>query len=324
MEALAGLSTIVIILLIIAFLCVLPGLITGWMLKASGRSFFWGFVLGIVFGPLGFLVALIFVIVGKPPQAQQITYQVAAPHQPQYSDDEYQYAPVSSGSGTPWAVAGLTFIACICIAGVAAYVIDSQEQRQVNALQPTFTSLVPVAPVPRVAVTPSPLIPQPIVTPTPSPTSEVSAIAAVDMTGGVQPTEDAPSPVSTATPSPKVFDRWRSGEVIQAFAAAGLEVVNPSVVDLAELKDTPMPLTMREGMRFLLPSVCPDCGGRVYSFESARDLEQVKRYYVGLGKMNRELFSWVFVKDNLVIQLNGHLPQDVAMQYDEALAAISH
>ena len=44
--------------LLIFFWAVLPGLITGWMLRERGRTFLPGFLLGVVCGPLGILAAL--------------------------------------------------------------------------------------------------------------------------------------------------------------------------------------------------------------------------------------------------------------------------
>jgi len=201
-EVFAGLSTLAIVLLVIVFLCALPGLITGWMLRASGRSFFWGFVLGTVFGPLGFLVALIFVLVGKPPQAQQITYQAPVQQQTSYSDEGYQYASAPSSSGAPWAIAGLAIIACACMAGVAAYVVASQGQRHVNTLQPSLTSLAPVRPTNPLAALPTPpsATATPLPTTTPSP-AMIETIATPLPEVTVAPVAVEASPAASSAPS---------------------------------------------------------------------------------------------------------------------------
>lgn len=49
--------------LLIFFWAVVPGLITGWMLRERGRSFLPGLLLGAVFGPLGILGVLTFIYV---------------------------------------------------------------------------------------------------------------------------------------------------------------------------------------------------------------------------------------------------------------------
>ena len=47
--------------LLIFFWAVVPGLITGWMLRERGRSFLPGLLLGALFGPLGILGVLTFI-----------------------------------------------------------------------------------------------------------------------------------------------------------------------------------------------------------------------------------------------------------------------
>jgi len=82
------------------------------------------------------------------------------------------------------------------------------------------------------------------------------------------------------------------------------------------------PMTAVEGTRFLIPSLCPDCGGRALSFASPQNLEVTKVYYVELGQASAMFFSWVFVKDNILVQINGDLPEEKAKQYEVALNAI--
>ena len=82
------------------------------------------------------------------------------------------------------------------------------------------------------------------------------------------------------------------------------------------------PMMAVEGIRFLIPSLCPDCGGRVLSFASPEDLEVTKMYYVELGRASAMFFSWVFVKNNILVQINGDLPEERAEQYEAALNAM--
>src|SRR5438270_13995152 len=49
------------VLLVVFFWAVVPGLITGWMRRERGRSFFPGLLLGAVFGPFGILTTLAFI-----------------------------------------------------------------------------------------------------------------------------------------------------------------------------------------------------------------------------------------------------------------------
>lgn len=152
-----------------------------------------------------------------------------------------------------------------------------------------------------------------------------------------QPTVDqfAPSVTSTPLPSPSAFtatpqrsptvppfDRWECWQAVAAFRAAGLEVQTPRLVNESELRDSPVPMTMKETIHFFIGSVCPDCGARVFSFRTQSDLEQVRHYYVGLGKPGDPFFSWVLVKDNILVQLNGKLPEERTRQYETALNGI--
>ena len=79
------------------------------------------------------------------------------------------------------------------------------------------------------------------------------------------------------------------------------------------------PKTAVEGTRFLIPSLGPNSGGRILSFANADDLAKARDYYVEAGKASAMLFSWVFVKDNIVVQINGTLPEEQAKKYEAAL-----
>src|SRR5215213_908443 len=60
----------VITSLLIFFWAVVPGLITGWMLRERGRSFLPGLLLGAVCGPLGILGVLTFIYVADRRRAR--------------------------------------------------------------------------------------------------------------------------------------------------------------------------------------------------------------------------------------------------------------
>ena len=106
--------------------------------------------------------------------------------------------------------------------------------------------------------------------------------------------------------------------MVDAFVAAGLECKSPTLM----LKEDYgfAPLVAIEGTHFLVPSLCSDCGGRIMSFSSSDDQNKVKAYYDGLGKSSAALFSWVFIRDNILVQINGNLPADKAHVYEKALA----
>ena len=45
--------------------------------------------------------------------------------------------------------------------------------------------------------------------------------------------------------------------------------------------------------------------------------------YKELGQASAAFFSWLFIRDNVLVQINGDLPEDRARQYEEALATLN-
>ena len=193
MELLAGLGILGFIFAFILFWVSIPGLLCGWILKSSGRSFWWGFVLGVIFGPLGLLVSIVFAIAGKP------AAPVANVYMPPSYQPDYKPLPAAEPSSNPiaWAIAGLASFACICALGALCYTLyqnrngNGLPQQTVAATLPApaqqLTSALPTpslmqttsTPAPVIAATPSPSVqpsPQPSVAPSvkPSANPEVS------------------------------------------------------------------------------------------------------------------------------------------------------
>lgn len=108
-------------------------------------------------------------------------------------------------------------------------------------------------------------------------------------------------------------------DVLDAFIAAGLET--GEVRDMTKDDFGPAPLA-DEGIRFYIPSLCDDCGGRIMYYQDSSQLAQAERYYTEMGKLSAILFSWVFVRGNILVQINGDLPEDKARQYESALMGI--
>jgi hypothetical protein len=104
-------------------------------------------------------------------------------------------------------------------------------------------------------------------------------------------------------------------EVIQTFRDEGLEVGETQQVD-REGDRSFVPKTYEEQVSFTIPSQGERVGGRVFTFESQEDLEQVREHYEGFG----ELFSsHVYVEDEVLVQISGSMPEDDAERYGEVL-----
>lgn len=178
------------------------------------------------------------------------------------------------------------FVTLICMYLIAflacSTFTNSNENPTLEMLQPTYTPL-------------------PTYTPFPTPTTYVD--------GGNSDTQDELD-----------FNAYSSLDVIQVFEKSGLEVgeYRPMTKDDYGIA----PYVAVEGTRFFIPSLCIDCGGRILSFDTPEDLQLVKEYFVSLGESSAIFFSWVFEYKNILIQINGDLPEDQAISYEETLLSL--
>jgi hypothetical protein len=125
----------------------------------------------------------------------------------------------------------------------------------------------------------------------------------------------------TASTFPDKFQKRSSSHAVEVFKRAGLEV--GETWPMKKPKDYGLgPTVAIEGTRFLIPSLGEDKGGRVLSFSSKEDLEKSRRYFDELGKASAAFWSWLYVKDNLLLQINGELPEEKAKQYEQALNSL--
>lgn len=141
-----------------------------------------------------------------------------------------------------------------------------------------------------------------------------------------------------------------SEDVVRSFEEQGLEVGTYYEIDAETQREeqSPVPRTYRDATRFTIPSLQdahqariptplgpdgrpvpesgipklpdePDQGGRVFTFENQDDLEAVRSYYEGLPRVAGFLESHVYVEGNVLLQINGDLPEDRAEAYGAAL-----
>lgn len=156
-----------------------------------------------------------------------------------------------------------------------------------------------------------------------SQTAEVTRVVqqTVVITQIVVVTATPEPPTSTPEPSPTpIFQRWTSADVVEIFKLTSLEVEGARPMTKDDYGMAPMRAI--EGTRFLIPSLCSDCGGRIFSFSSQEDLDLTKTYYEELGRSSAMFFSWILVKDNILVQINGDLPEEKAKQYEASLNSL--
>jgi hypothetical protein len=111
-----------------------------------------------------------------------------------------------------------------------------------------------------------------------------------------------------------------AANVLAAFKANGLEAESTYTM---KPKDYGLGPYLGRGTRFIIPSLCSDCGGRIFDFDNANDLSAVENYYVSLGKASAALFSWTFKNGNVLMQINGTLPEDQAFKYRDILMSFT-
>lgn len=168
----------------------------------------------------------------------------------------------------------------------------------------------------------------------------LALLAAIAACAGPQPAPAAPTPVVvevtrqvevtrlieiTSTPEPTLTSAptqvagIQLATVIAAFRAAGLEAEAARPMTRDDYGMAPMMAI--EAQRFLIPSLGPDNGGRLFLFANQADLETTRKYYVEMGRASAILFSWTFAQDDLhiLVQINGDLPEDQARRYETVL-----
>jgi hypothetical protein len=136
----------------------------------------------------------------------------------------------------------------------------------------------------------------------------------------VTATSIPPTDTPEITPTPS-FQKWTCNDVVQAFKKANLEIEGEYPMTKDDYGMAPMRSV--EGMRFLIPSLCADCGGRILSFSSQDDLDITKSYYEELAKSSALFFSWLFVNDNILVQINGDLSEAKAREYETTINNLS-
>lgn len=111
-------------------------------------------------------------------------------------------------------------------------------------------------------------------------------------------------------------DQTNPQAVIDAFKAAGLEAENTRPMTKEDYGLAPLG---DEGIRFFIPSLGPDKGGRVIFYKDLNYVEKARDFYANLGKESALLFTWVFTNGNIVVQINGDLPEEQARKYEQVL-----
>ena len=115
------------------------------------------------------------------------------------------------------------------------------------------------------------------------------------------------------------FQRWQTTDAVQAFQAVGLPI---EILQLSkDERDLFSNQVTLQSKQFVIPAQGDPtlARGIIFSFQNEKDLQQVRDYYMALDNSLPQYASWLFVKDNLLLQINRNVPAEVAKQYAEAL-----
>ena len=119
------------------------------------------------------------------------------------------------------------------------------------------------------------------------------------------------------TISPK---HWTNLQVMAAFQGAGLELetIQTGKKEGDDLFANLMPV---QSTRFVIPSE-QKAEGIIFIFDHAEDLELVRNYYLALDESFPMFGSWLYARDNILLQINKDVPEAEASQYELALSAL--
>ena len=144
-----------------------------------------------------------------------------------------------------------------------------------------------------------------------------NAPSAVPFSPPVPPSVYPPPSAPLPMPSPQyLLKKWSIDDVLKSFNEYGLEIMNLKPVEEADYN--PLPARAKEGIKFSTPSFGEYAVGYILSFETKGDMEKVKKHYLKLNKKG-ELYTWVFVKDNIFLALAGTVPEDKARENERTL-----
>jgi hypothetical protein len=124
-------------------------------------------------------------------------------------------------------------------------------------------------------------------------------------------------PMIMPPPMPPGFPyKWVGKDLILRFNESNLEVEHTEPV--SEVDHINLPTNKMEVTRFSIPSFGEDMSGCIFSFEKKYNLEKVRKQYRKLNKIGK-LYTWSFVKDNIILIMAGIIPEEKARLYETVL-----
>jgi hypothetical protein len=124
---------------------------------------------------------------------------------------------------------------------------------------------------------------------------------------------------ATATPIP--FERYSAQDVFDAFSTAGVEAQN---LQRDMVVGRGAPAHFKDRYVFEVPRIAP-AGGQIIVFDRPEDLTAWQAYVTQLraDAATRRDVVYVFVKDNILLQVNANLTTQEATAYENALMGLN-
>jgi hypothetical protein len=125
-------------------------------------------------------------------------------------------------------------------------------------------------------------------------------------------------PMIMPPPRPNIFInyKWSPGDIVKAFNENGLEVEKTEPVNKSDYSS--LPAKAKEAIKFTVPLIGEEGIGCILSFEVKSNMEEIRKHYLDKNK-KEELYSWTFVKDNILIVLNGVISEEKARMFERVL-----
>lgn len=115
------------------------------------------------------------------------------------------------------------------------------------------------------------------------------------------------------------FEAWRASDLLQELRSAGLDV---QAAPGGKMNDEIGMSSRVEEARFQTYADSKFFAGTILTFHSEDELVRMANYLRALGQSIPAYRSWVFVRDNALVQIDGELPEERATQFEEALYSL--
>lgn len=124
--------------------------------------------------------------------------------------------------------------------------------------------------------------------------------------------------INPPAPTPQPYNKYTAQDVIRAFNAAGLSVINAQR-DMLTGRDAPSSHSDR--YTFEMEDLPIGSGGQILVFDSAEGQSEWQQWFDTLRSdpATRSSVIYVFSKDNIILQLNTALMPADANRYRDAL-----